>query len=111
VLRLPRPACRATARIRSATTSLVQLVQVPARDGRGGPTEGESGDPIFGIGVSEREVGAGIAVGLTHNLLPAEADPDAIDPGSCSPQPRQNVLPDEHHACTSPSRQQGESQS
>jgi hypothetical protein len=90
---------------------LVQLVQVPARDGRGGPTEGESGDPIFGIGVSEREVGAGIAVGLTHNLLPAEADPDAIDPGSCSPQPRQNVLPDEHHACTSPSRQQGESQS
>jgi hypothetical protein len=41
---------------------LVQLVQVPARDGRGGPTEGESGGPIFGIGVAEREVRAGIAV-------------------------------------------------
>jgi hypothetical protein len=34
---------------------LVQLVQVPARDGRGGPTEGQSGGPIFGIGVAEGE--------------------------------------------------------
>jgi hypothetical protein len=41
---------------------LVQLVQVAARDGRGGPTEGESGGPIFGIGAAEGEVGAGAPV-------------------------------------------------
>jgi hypothetical protein len=58
---------------------LVQLVQVPARDGRGGPTEGQSGGPNFGIGVAEGEVGAGVAVPVHRQTdgRPQVADGDA----------------------------------